>query len=78
MELIIEPSGHAHCIYDETLDLAALGSVSISRASHVEPDKNGEWIADLSPIGGPSLGPFGQRSIALAAEVAWLREHWQG
>ncbi len=36
----------------------------------------GRWHADLSPVGGPVLGPFGQRSAALAAETSWLDEHW--
>ena len=76
MELIIETTGNAHCVYDETLDLTALGSVSIRRASHVEPNEQGQWIADLGPVGGPCLGPFATRSVALAAEVAWLEAHW--
>ena len=59
-------------IYSEDIDLAALGSPTISRASHVEPDQEGCWWADLSPVGGLSLGPFPQRSAALAAEHAWL------
>jgi len=35
--------------YTEALDLAALGSLSIRRASHVEPDEQGRWWADLAP-----------------------------
>lgn len=31
--------------------------------------------ADLSPVGGPLLGPYQRRSEALAAEVQWLAEH---
>jgi len=42
----------------------------------VEPDQQGRWWADLSPIRGPSLGPFTQRSEALAAEHAWLETNW--
>ena len=42
------------------------------RHSHVEPDESGRWIADLSPVSGPALGPFPTRSAALAAEAAWL------
>jgi len=76
MELIINSTGQASCIYGETINLAALGLLSIQRASHVEPDAQGRWFADLSPIQGPTLGPFAQRSEALAAEVTWLREHW--
>ena len=76
MELVIRPGGDMHCIYDEQLPLAALGQLHIRRASHVEPDERGGWTADLSPVQGPHLGPFDQRSDALAAEVLWLRDHW--
>ena len=48
----------------------------IARASHVEPDPDGRWQADLRPVGGPVLGPFDRRSEALAAELAWLEAHW--
>ena len=63
-------------VYAEDLDLAALGRLRIDRASHVEPDADGRWHADLSPIAGPILGPFDRRSMALAAERAWLERHW--
>jgi hypothetical protein len=76
MELVIECSGQARCIYSEEIDLAQLGELSIRRGSHVEPDKQGRWLCDLSPVSGPSLGPFETRSDALAAEVGWLSEHW--
>ncbi len=72
MELIIASTGLARCLYDESLDLRALGQLTITRASHVEPDAQGQWFADLSPSTGPILGPFLRRSDALAAEVAWL------
>ncbi len=76
MELIIDTTGQASCIYDETINLAELGQLSIRRASHVEPDDQGRWIADLGPVDGPLLGPFAHRSAALEAEVAWLQRHW--
>ena len=76
MELIINPSGNVRCIYAEAVDLHALGQPQITRASHVEPDSTGRWIADLTPVSGPSLGPYDQRTDALAAEVQWLRENW--
>ena len=65
-------SGGVKCIYDETLDLRELGRLSITRASHVEPDSDGSWFADMGPSGGPVLGPFRSRSEALAAEREWL------
>jgi hypothetical protein len=76
MQIVIAPTGSIRCVYDEALDLAALGPLSISRGSHVEPTANGQWLADLSPVMGPLLGPFDLRSQALAAERSWLEQHW--
>jgi hypothetical protein len=76
MELLIERSGQTRCIYAEEIDLTLLGTLTIRRGSHVEPDQQGRWLCDLSPVAGPTLGPFDSRSAALAAEVAWLSEHW--
>ena len=76
MNLIIESDGRVRGVFGEAIDLAALGSPRISRASHVEPDERGSWLADLAPVGGPRLGPFERRSEALEAEVAWLEENW--
>jgi hypothetical protein len=76
MLLVIDPCGEVRCLYGEAIDLAALGSVSVRRASHVEPDAEGRWWAGLALVGGPRLGPFVRRSEALEAERAWLEEHW--
>jgi hypothetical protein len=76
MQLVIEPSGNATCVYSEAIDLSVLGKVSIRRGSHVEPTPEGQWTADMSPVDGPVLGPFVHRSEALGAEVNWLEEHW--
>jgi hypothetical protein len=76
MELVIESDGNLRCIYAEAIDLHVLGSPTIKRASHVEPDTSGRWIADLTLVNGPKLGPFDKRTDALAAEVQWLRENW--
>lgn len=76
MNLIIDKNGLVRGIYGEEIALDALGPPRISRASHVEPDESGRWLADLSPVGGPILGPFGKRTDALKAEVAWLEENW--
>jgi hypothetical protein len=78
MQLVVAPSGAVQCIYEETIDLAALGSPAITRASHVEPDQQGRWWADLSPVDGAVFGPFPNRSEALAAEHAWLESTWLG
>jgi hypothetical protein len=76
MHLIVAPGGSVRAIYSEEIDLSSLGRPEVSRASHVEPDARGVWTADLSPVGGPLLGPFARRSEALASELAWLRACW--
>jgi len=76
MQLLIEPTGDVRCVYDEALPLQSLGTVTISRGSHVEPTESGTWTADLSPVNGPLLGPFANRSAALHAEREWLETHW--
>ena len=73
MDFFIGPDGTLTTLYSEVLDLAALGTARIERASHVEPDAHGQWWAEV--IEGPRLGPFPRRSDAIAAEVAWLTEH---
>jgi hypothetical protein len=73
MQMVIDPQGQVRCLYTEALDLAAIGPLTIRRASHVEPDADGQWWADLAPVSGPQLGPYyPRRSDALAAEQAWL------
>jgi len=50
-----------------------IGKLQITRASHVEPDRDGFWWADMGPVEGPALGPFNNRTEALGAERGWLR-----
>jgi len=78
MLLRINPSGQVFCLYGESIDLAALGELSIQRASHVEPDDRGQWWADMAPVNGPKLGPHVWRSEALAAEQTWLEQYKLG
>jgi hypothetical protein len=73
MELVVDAGGSVRCIYDEALDLREIGTVKITRASHVEPDQDGNWWADMGPVDGPVLGPFRSRSEALDEEREWLR-----
>lgn len=75
-QLVVGPGGHVRMIYSETLDPHLFGRPTITRGSHVEPTENGTWNADLSPMGGPTLGPFSRRSEALDAELSWLQQHW--
>jgi len=76
MDLVISPVGDIRCIYGEAIDLHTLGTLTIRRASHVEPTPDGRWLADLTPVNGPILGPFDRRTDALTAELSWLEQHW--
>jgi hypothetical protein len=73
MELVVDAGGDVRCVYGEELDLRELGKLQITRASHVEPDRDGFWRADMGPVDGPVLGPFRSRTEALGAETEWLR-----
>ncbi len=72
MQIRFDAQGVGTCVYSEAIDLAALGTLSLRRGSHVEPDAEGQWWADLAPVRGPKLGPFAKRSEALRAEMEWL------
>lgn len=76
MQLIVFVTGDMRCLYGEEIPLAALGKPSILRASYVEPDEDGKWFADLSPVGGPRVGPYDHRSLALEVEREWLQKEW--
>lgn len=75
MQLVIAPNGTIRCLCDELIDLNRFGTLQIVRASTVEPNAAGEWLADLAPCRGSLLGPFPRRSAALAAEREWLEQN---
>ena len=56
-------------------ELKKHGKSVTKRASHVEPDDDGNWYADMSPVGGPMLSGFATRAEALEAEREWLFAH---
>jgi hypothetical protein len=69
-------NGKVRFVYNDALSgLMQMGASKVARASHVEPNVDGKWEADLSPVGGPVLGPYDKRKTALDAEVAWLRSN---
>ena len=74
LTLEISADGEIRALYHDQLPWRALGTCSIRRASHVEPTAEGLWTADLSPVGGPRLGPFPARGDALQAEQGWLTD----
>ena len=77
MKIVIK-NGRLQAIAPDDLGLLnEIGTCTIHRASHVEPTTTVtgiQWTADLSPVGGPLLGPFISRSLALAAERDWLEQ----
>lgn len=78
MLVIVGPDG-IRFIHDDVLaeilkGLKGLGPQRTKRASHVEPEGEA-WTADMSPVGGPKLGPYASRGEALAAEFRYLVEH---
>ncbi len=75
MKIVVTPHGVVRTVYCEAIELRDIGSIDIRRGSHVEPTADGQWMADLSPVDGPMLGPFDIRSEALDAELQWLNEH---
>ena len=76
IEIVITPVGQTRMVFDDRLDARMIGAIKIKRGSHVEPTTDGRWTADLSPVGGPILGPFDKRKEAIDAEVAWLNANW--
>lgn len=47
--LIIDASGVGHCLYDEVIDLQALGVLSCRRASRIEFDPSSQNWQVLTP-----------------------------
>jgi hypothetical protein len=72
----IKSNGTIRFVYDDELEaLKHAGPSHTRRASFVEPDDEGRWVADLSPINGPVFGPFRLRKTALDSERDWIEEH---
>lgn len=80
MGIVVEATGRLRFLWDDALaPLTELGEATVNRASLVEPCDEpggrrvwGGWKADLSPVGGPTLGPFGTHGAAIRAERDWL------
>ena len=52
MQLVVSAGGTIRCLYDESIELAAFGHLSISRGSFVEPTTDGQWLINLGPAQG--------------------------
>lgn len=77
LQIVVGKKGKIRFIHDDDLAaaMAPIGKATTQRASHVEPDTNGKWKVDLSPVGGPVLKGFTRRDHASNAEVKWLKRH---
>lgn len=72
----INPDGIISMIHNDNMaPLLSEGDSVLRRASHVEPCGI-QWIADMSPLNGPVLGPFVLRGEALASEAEWIKVHY--
>jgi len=92
-ELVVGTDGDVRCVYDESLDRRALGKLQITRASHVEPDSDGNWWADIGPVdgrvgalrdagggasGGEGVAQAGSRSSRAKIQVTTARKQMAG
>jgi hypothetical protein len=69
--VVIDADGSLMAIYDDELaGLLDEGTATITRASNVEPDAAGYWVATMAD--GAVLPACKLRAEALAAEVAYL------
>ena len=59
---------------DQYLDLSDKAKLEVRHMLKQQPPYPG-WFADLSPSGGPVLGPFNTHSEAIKAELTWLFEN---
>lgn len=73
----IAKDGTLRFIYDETLSLLlTTGAATVQRASFLTEQENGEWMGNLAPVQGPTIGPFPTRALAIQAEREWIEKHW--
>ena len=86
-DILIENDGTLRFLYDYTSEKGKLfsdelikyGTSNIERRSHINPKvtENGvKFFVDLAPSGGPELGPFETREIAIEAEIEWINNNW--
>ena len=75
IQVAIENGAFEFICNDDLEPLLRQGKTSVRRVSHVEwkeLNNHAGWTADMRPVGGPELGAFETRAMALAAEHQWL------
>lgn len=73
----IASNGDVTTLHTDLIDLRALGSLHVSRASTIEWDAVQQgWMITLRD-GTVIPHTFEQRIDALAYEVAYIQEHWE-
>lgn len=70
--LLVNAGGDVRCINDEALDLRERRKLQITRASHVEPDRDGPGGPIWRLLMDLCWGPLRNRTEALEAERGWL------
>lgn len=77
MKIILGVDGVVRYVYNDVIHkhMSTLGEATIKRATHVEPDENGMWYADLSPVGGEKITGFKTHKEAIDFELKWLSKH---
>ena len=71
--LTIDADGNAHCLYNELIDLRALGTLSCRRASHIEFDQKSQGWHVLSADRRRILFQDGSREACLDWEADFLQ-----
>jgi hypothetical protein len=72
--IVTGPTGTFIEVYSDDLpNLKTEWDVKIKRAIYVDVCEGG-WVADMSILNGPQLGPYRSRQDALDAEVDWIDE----
>ncbi len=73
VELLVQPDGNIRCLYTDLIDLSALGTLHVNRASHVEfNDSDQTWSVRLADTGEVIGKGFKTRTEALEFEVNYL------
>lgn len=73
--LRIDPDGTLRTLWTDAIQLAEIGDLTVTRASHVEFDEtHQEWTVELMDCTYP--GPARYRNQSRAACLAWERDYF--